>query len=198
MIRNLIFDLGGVVLGRNFDRFAAMLGDTFSFISGNDFPLYWSEFDRGIYSRQQVATMLADDKHCTVAQADEAIEKLLLLLQEIPETKELLGELKRKGYKLYVLSNMSREFYEHISQFEVFSLFDGCVVSCYEHLNKPDERLYRTILERYSLVPSETLFSDDKQINTAAAERLGIKTVTFTSVGEGIKQINAILNGSNR
>lgn len=198
MIRNLIFDLGGVVLGRNFDRFAAMLGDTFSFISGNDFPLYWSEFDRGIYSRQQVAAMLADDKHCTVAQADEAIEKLLLLLQEIPETKELLGELKRKGYKLYVLSNMSREFYEHISQFEVFSLFDGCVVSCYEHLNKPDERLYRTILERYSLVPSETLFSDDKQINTAAAERLGIKTVTFTSVEEGIKQINAILNGSNR
>ena len=190
MIRNVIFDLGGVVLGRDFARLAQLLGDTFSFIAGDDFPPYWSEFDRGIYTRDEVAAMLASDKGCTVEEAQSDIQALLELLQPVPETVELIEELKREGIGCYVLSNMSREFYEHISRFEVFGYFDGEVVSCYEHLNKPDPRIYTCLLERYGLKAGETLFADDKALNTAAAAALGLHTVTFDD--HGVERIRAV------
>ena len=196
MIRNVVFDLGGVVLGRDFNRLAELLDKTFSFISGSglDFPTYWSEFDRGMYTRAEVTELLAADKGCTVEQADRPIQDLLDLLYEVPETKALVKELKAAGYGLYILSNMSREFYEHISRQEVFGYFDGAVVSCYEHVNKPDERIYRILSERYGLVPSETIFADDKKINTDAAAILGFHTVTFDASGNGVEQIRRLLD----
>lgn len=196
MIKNVIFDLGGVVLGRDFKRLAELLGDTFSFIAGNDFPAYWSEFDRGIYTREEVATMLASDKGCSVEDAQRSIQALLDLLQPVPETEALIAELKEEGIRAYVLSNMSREFYEHISCLPVFAHFDGAVVSCYEHVNKPDKEIYTCLLERYGLEPSETLFTDDKAPNTAAAAALGLHTVTFDEHGvERIRQLICSLNG---
>ncbi|MBR4851310.1 MAG: HAD family phosphatase [Tidjanibacter sp.] len=197
MIRNVIFDIGGVVLGRDFSRLAELLGDTFSFIAGNDFPAYWSEFDRGTYTREEVASMLASDKGCSIEEAQERIQALLDLLQPVSETVELIAELKGEGVKTYVLSNMSREFYEHISTtFDVFEHFDGAVVSCYERINKPDEGIYTCLLERYGLEPSETLFVDDKAINTAAAAELGLHTVTFDE--QGVENIRALLARHNQ
>lgn len=196
MIRNAVFDLGGVVLGRDFVRLAELLGDTFSFIAGNDFPAYWSEFDRGMYTREEVATMLATDKGCSLEEAQRSIQHLLDLLQPVPETVELIADLKAQGIKTYVLSNMSREFYEHISQFPVFEYFDGAVVSCYEHINKPDRGIYTCLLERYGLEPSETLFTDDKAPNTAAAAALGLHTVTFDE--HGVENIRALIGEQNR
>lgn len=191
MIKNVIFDLGGVVLGRDFSRLAELLGDTFSFIAGNDFPAYWSEFDRGMYTREEVAEMLAADKGCSVEEAQRSIQDLLELLQPVEETVELIEELKERGFKMYVLSNMSREFYAHISRFPVFDYFDGEVVSCYEHINKPDEGIYTCLLERYDLRPEECLFADDKAPNTAAASTLGFHTVTFDE--HGVERIRELL-----
>lgn len=191
MIKNVIFDLGGVVLGRDFSRLAELLGDTFSFIAGNDFPAYWSEFDRGMHTREEVAEMLAADKGCSVEEAQRSIQDLLELLQPVAETEELIRELKERGVKMYVLSNMSREFYEHISRFPVFDYFDGEVVSCYEHINKPDEGIYTCLLERYDLRPEECLFADDKSINTAAASALGLHTVTFDE--HGVERIRELI-----
>ena len=191
MSKNVIFDLCGVVLGRDFSRLAKLLGDTFSFIAGNDFPAYWSEFDRGMYTREEVAEMLAADKGCSVEEAQRSIQNLLELLQPVEETVELIKELKERGVKMYVLSNMSREFYAHISRFPVFDYFDGEVVSCYEHINKPDEGIYTCLLERYDLRPEECLFADDKAPNTAAASALGLHTVTFDE--HGVERIRELL-----
>lgn len=179
MIKNVVFDLGGVVVGRDFPRLAQVAGEAFSFIAGNDFPEYWAEFDRGIYTREEVTRMLAEDRGCSLEKADRDIQNLLELLQEVPETVELIKELKAAGYKLYVLSNMSVEFFAHLKTFPVFDYFDGCTVSSYEHINKPDEGIYKALLHNHSLKAEECLFLDDKPANTAAAEALGFQTVPF-------------------
>ena len=91
MIKNVIFDLGGVVLGRDFKRLGEVLGTTFAFISADEaFPEYWSEFDRGTYTRSEVTKMLADDYNLTLEDAHNQVQQLLELLQPIPETEELI------------------------------------------------------------------------------------------------------------
>ena len=93
-------------------------------------------------------------------------------------TERLVGDLKAAGYRLYVLSNMSREFIDFLRRFPVYGLFDGEVVSCEEHTVKPEPRIYEILLERYGLTPSETLFIDDREMNIEAAA-LGIHGFVF-------------------
>lgn len=194
MIKNVIFDLGGVVLGRDFKRLGEVLGNTFAFISADEaFPEYWSEFDRGTYTREEVTRMLAADYNLTPEDADDQVQKLLELLQPIPETEELIRELKAQGIGCYVLSNMSKEFYAELLKFPVFELFDGAVVSYQERVNKPAREIYEIILSRYGLEPSETLFADDKAANTAAASELGIHTVTYDCNGSGPDDVRAMI-----
>lgn len=194
MIKNAIFDLGGVVLGRDFKRLGEVLGNTFAFISADEsFPEYWSEFDRGTYTREEVTRMLAKDYNLTLEDAHEQVQRLLELLQPIPETVALIEELKARGIKCYVLSNMSKEFYAELLKFPVFELFDGAVVSFEERINKPDRGIYEALLSRYNLEPSESIFADDKIANTNAASLLGLHTVTYDCNGDGPERVREII-----
>ena len=109
-----------------------------------------------------------------------AVLRLAVDLQEpVKPTERLVGDLKAAGYRLYVLSNMSREFIDFLRRFPVYGLFDGEVVSCEEHTVKPEPRIYEILLERYGLTPSETLFIDDREMNIEAAAALGIHGFVF-------------------
>ncbi len=194
MIKNAIFDLGGVVLGRDFKRLGEVLGNTFAFISADEsFPEYWSEFDRGTYTREEVTRMLAKDYNLTLEDANEQVQRLLELLQPIPETVALIEDLKARGIRCYVLSNMSKEFYTELLKFPVFELFDGAVVSFEERINKPDRGIYEALLSRYNLEPSESIFADDKIANTEAASLLGLHTVTYDCNGDGPERVREII-----
>lgn len=185
MIKNVIFDLGGVVLGRELRRLGDVL-NTFAFISADEsFPEFWSEFDRGTYTREEVTTLLSEEYNLSYEDASQQVQQLLDLLQPIPETVAVIEELKERGIRCYVLSNMSKEFYAELLKFPVFEHFDGAVVSYQERVNKPDRRIYEIILSRYGLEPSETVFADDKIANTEAAAALGLHTVTFDCLSDG-------------
>ena len=54
------------------------------------------------------------------------------------------------------------------------------IISAYEHVIKPDEKIYNLLLERYNLNPNECLFIDDMAANTLAAKELGINTITLS------------------
>lgn len=185
MIKNVIFDLGGVVLGRDLRRLGDVL-NTFAFISADEsFPEFWSEFDRGTYTREEVTQLLSEEYNLSYEDASQQVQQLLDLLQPIPETVAVIEELKERGIRCYVLSNMSKEFYAELLKFPVFEHFDGAVVSYQERVNKPDRRIYEIILSRYGLEPSETVFADDKIANTEAAAALGLHTVTFDCLSDG-------------
>ena len=185
MIKNVIFDLGGVVLGRELRRLGDVL-NTFAFISADEsFPEFWSEFDRGTYTRKEVTQLLSEEYNLSYEDASQQVQQLLDLLQPIPETVAVIEELKERGIRCYVLSNMSKEFYAELLKFPVFEHFDGAVVSYQERVNKPDRRIYEIILSRYGLEPSETVFADDKIANTEAAAALGLHTVTFDCLSDG-------------
>jgi 2-haloacid dehalogenase len=99
---------------------------------------------------------------------------------QIDASVELLSEVVRAGVRCYALTNMERESFERrVQLYEFFGLFDGHFVSGVEGVMKPDPRFFKLALERFGLVPEETLFTDDKAENVAAAAKLGVPASVF-------------------
>ena len=113
-----------------------------------------------------------------------------MLKEEIPENVALLPELKQK-YKLYGLTNWSAEIFPMArKKFSFFKLFDGIVVSGEERLVKPDEKIFRVILERYHLDPKSTLFIDDNRNNIDTAKGMGFSTIHVTGQTDLRKELH--------
>ena len=76
------------------------------------------------------------------------------------------------------LANWSAETWPHaVSRFSFLEWFEGIVVSGEEGVAKPDERIYRILLERYGLEAPGTVFIDDNLRNCRAAAALGFDVI---------------------
>ena len=172
---NIVFDLGGVVFARDPRKFEPEFIEFFSYITLPQMPKFWEDYDRGVVSYDETLEALARYNACERELAEKNLRRSILTQEAIPATKHLIEELKRANFKLYVLSNMSLEFIEFLRQQEVYQNFDGEVVSCEEHVVKPEREIYRRLIIRYGLNPAETLFVDDRKANieTAISEGWG-------------------------
>lgn len=178
-MKNIVFDLGGVVFARDPRKFEPEFIEFFSYILLPEMPKFWEDYDRGVVTYDEVIASLADYNTCERELAERNLRRSILTQEEIPATKSLIADLKAAGYSLYVLSNMSLEFIEFLRKKEVYSHFDGEVVSCVEHVVKPEKEIYNRLVERYGLKPEETLFIDDRKKNTATARELGWQGYDF-------------------
>ena len=97
---------------------------------------------------------------------------------------ELLREVKKTGIPVYALSNWSAETYPIAEKrFDFLGWFDDVVISGRLGIKKPDPAIFEYLLNRQDLRPDSTLFIDDSEVNVAAAERLGLATHHFRSIG---------------
>ena len=95
----------------------------------------------------------------------------------------MLKKLKKDGYKLFLLTNITEDSYNYINSIiNINYMFDGGIYSYQEHLIKPSYEIYNLVLNRFSLNKEETLFFDDKEKNVIVANELGIKSFIFTSI----------------
>ena len=173
-VKNIVFDLGGVVFARDPRKFEREFIEFFSYIMLPEMPHFWEEYDRGVSTYNRVIYDLAEYNNCDRELAEHNLRRSIVTQEEIPATKSLIADLKSAGYKLYVLSNMSLDFIEFLKTKEVYKYFDGEVVSCYEKVVKPDVEIYKILVDRYSLKADETLFIDDRKSNVEAAQNEGI------------------------
>lgn len=178
-MKNIVFDLGGVLFARDKHKCTPEFIDFFRFIRTDPMPDFWVEYDRGTLTLDQVVDALCALHGCTPEVARAYVREAIDRQEPVRATERLVGELKRAGYRLYVLSNMSREFIDFLRRADVYALFDGEVVSCEEGTVKPEPRIYRILLDRYGLDPAETLFIDDRAANIAAAREAGIDGFLF-------------------
>ena len=94
------------------------------------------------------------------------------------EVFPVLSELKKKGHRIFVLSNTSKAFYDLLDEqlSPLKELLDGFVLSCDIKAIKPDLAMFEEILDKYQLDPTNCVFLDDIEDNTIATEKLGIKS----------------------
>lgn len=180
-IKNVVFDLGGVVFSRDPRKFEPEFIKFFSYITLPRMPLFWEEYDRGVVSYDEVIGALAEYNSCDRELAAKNLRRSILTQEQIPSTKSLIEALRAAEYKLYVLSNMSLEFIEFLRTQDVYKNFDGEVVSCEEHIIKPQPEIYRLLTSRYGLDPAETLFIDDRKANVEAAINEGWQGYHFSA-----------------
>lgn len=178
-MKNIVFDLGRVVFAQDPAKSTAEFKQFFSYVSLTPIPQFWIDYDLGLSSFDKVAADLASYRGVDVDYARTMIHKAISKQETIAPTEALIGDLKAAGYKLYVLSNMSREFIDFLRQQPVYVNFDGEVISCDEGVAKPMPQIYDLLLERFSLDASQTFFIDDRKENVEAAEAKGICTFHF-------------------
>ena len=178
-MKNVVFDLGRVVFAQDPAKSTAEFKQFFSYVSLTPMPQFWVDYDMGVLSIDQVAAELAAYRGVETSFAREMIQIAIGKQETIAPTAALIADLKQAGYRLYVLSNMSREFIDFLREQEVYANFDGDVVSCEVGVVKPMPEIYDLLLERFSLEPAETIFIDDRRENIDAAEAKGISAFHF-------------------
>lgn len=178
-MKNIVFDLGRVVFAQDPQKSTDEFKQFFSYVSQTPMPQFWIDYDLGLSSFDKVAEDLAAYRNVEVGYARDMINLAISKQETIAPTGRLIGELKKAGYRLYVLSNMSREFIDFLRQQEVYTNFDGEVISCEEGVAKPMPEIYDLLLNRFSLDAADTLFIDDRKENVEAAARKGIQTFHF-------------------
>ncbi len=177
--KNIVFDLGGVLFARDPRYCTPEMVQLFKFIRTDPMPQFWVEYDRGTLTVEEALAELVRMSGLSYEHCKQCLEESIARQATIAPTERLIRRLKDAGYKLYVLSNMSREFIAFLRRFDVYRCFDGEVVSCEEGTVKPEKRIFDILLERYNLDKSTTLFIDDRRTNIAAARELGINGYKF-------------------
>ena len=184
MIRNILFDMGQVLIRFDRDYFMTRLG-----ISPEDKQLLmrevflsveWVQMDRGSICEdqayQQIARRLPSRLH-------DAAQKLISMwdrpILPIEGMYELVEELKGKGYGIYLLSNASLRQHEYWPRIPASRFFDGTIISADEKVMKPHPDYYHRALEKFHLIPEECFFIDDVPANIEGALYCGIPGAVF-------------------
>lgn len=178
-MKNIVFDLGRVVFAQNPNKSSEEFRRFFSYVAQSPMPQFWVDYDMGVSSFEKVVSDLS-----AYREVDEEYTRSMILAsisrqETIIPTEALIHDLKAAGYKLYVLSNMSREFIDYLRQQPVYKYFDGEVISCEEGVVKPMPQIYNILIQRYELDVEHTMFIDDRIENVEVAKTLGITPFHF-------------------
>lgn len=195
MIKNILFDMGGVVLKWAPQYFIQRAGVTdredrqllFREVYGS---MEWVQLDRGI---------ITDDDMIKAALSripERLHEKTISLIthwdedrEEIDGMYELVEALEKKGYVNYLFTNASLRHREYFPRYRVSRFFEGRIMRSSDwHLNKPEHEFYEKGLEIFSLKAEECLFIDDNPANCEAAVYLGIPSIVFYGDCERLKR----------
>ena len=212
--KNIIFDLGGVLIDLSFKRMQEELqklgADPSAFfvkssakeastisdgISASDLIKGYQTGDVGT---DKFIGML--QKCCAKpVSKDEIVNAWNSCLDGLPEERlEMVKSLRAKGYKTYILSNINDLHWEYIKQeyfekqgYKVSDLFDAAFCSHEVHMAKPDPLIYRHVLKEIGSNGDDSLFIDDSSINVEIAKKKGIPSEWLDVTKENvIEQIN--------
>lgn len=183
MIKTIIFDIGGVITNTDFKalytNFANRVGLTPEFVIN--------------YHKTKLEPLLLGDigmeqfwKDMVDAGADPSLDLRAIWIEEglkngerNDELLDIVGKLRKK-YSVGVLTNLTYSRLLLDEKRDLYSNFDYAVLSCTEHLKKPDPAFYKLALEKSSSKPEEAIFIDDREECILAAKAVGINAITYT------------------
>ena len=188
MIKNIIFDLGGVLIDWNpeYVYLEVFGGDRkkMQWFFEEICTMEWNENQDAGYPIQQAT----EERVNMFPQYEQWIRMYYgrweeMLGDSISETVVILNKLlKKSDYRVAALTNWSAEtFPVALERFEFLHRFEGIVVSGTEKTRKPFHEIYQLTLDRFGFKAEESLFIDDNLRNIEAAAKLGIHTIHFKS-----------------
>ncbi len=201
MIKNIIFDLGGVLVDWNpvdkLRRMGLPEEEVQEIAKNTTFSPEWNEVDRSAIAKEQLfAKMLSNvpEKY----REDAAIflnEGVFDAIHSFSYSADWLKSLKERGFSLYLLTNYSDWMfdYHYKNEFSFTDYVDGMVVSGREKLLKPESAIYECLLKRYGLKAEECVFLDDHAENVEGAKKCGLNGIVFTDFEKVKVELNSCL-----
>lgn len=155
----------------------------------------WNEIDRSAIPLDDVVREMKSRVPEYHDEAENFFSHVTGLIASYDYSRPWLEELKAKGYRVYLLSNYSKDYFElhRKSKFTFVDLADGMVISGFEKINKPEPEIYKILLNRYSLIPEECIFMDDREVNVEAAKKLRINAFVFKSYEDARAKLDTLL-----
>ncbi|WP_308754425.1 HAD family phosphatase [uncultured Anaerotruncus sp.] len=179
MIRNIVFDMGNVLMRWDPDSFPREFFPDAEDCRAAGARLFggaeWPALDAGAMEEDEaIARVLRDLPERLRPGTARLFWEWHLHFPPIPEMNALARELKGRGYRVYLLSNASTRFAAYREAIPCHDCFDGEVVSAFVRQVKPNPEIYETLLTRYGLSAEECFFIDDMPANIAAAQDAGM------------------------
>lgn len=196
MYKSIIFDIGGVLVDFDpkaylVDRLcnAEMEEKVYDLTFGSE---EWQLLDAGKLSRYDGNQRMLEHARAEgcAFEVQGVLDDWMHILRPRRRMQELVQKLKAHGYCVYYLSNIPEDVLDLLMNRDMKGLFDGGVASCEVHINKPDLRIYKALLEKYHLKAQESVFIDDRLDNVQAAFRLGFAGIQMKeSVGTLVRSL---------
>jgi HAD superfamily hydrolase (TIGR01509 family) len=180
MIRNIIFDLGNVLISFIPSEFLKKKNYPSNIRNTILIDIFrsedWKKLDNGDITVQEAIESIALKSALKREEIALVFNLRTDIMFPLDDNVRLLPELKKHGLRVFFLSNFHLDTFEVVkNDYFFFRYFDGGVISADIKLSKPDIRIYRYILDKYSLNPEECLYIDDIEENVLAAESAGME-----------------------
>ena len=199
MIKNIVFDIGNVIL--RYDPFSYLLSqyDDYSqieYVYKNVFnSKEWLELDRGTLDYKKASEIISKK---TKLKKEDILYDLnnwkYKSMGKIESTNLFIDKLKDSNkYNLYLLSSFHEDAFNYVKKkYDFVDKFDGGVISYREKLLKPEEAIYIKLLSKYNLKAEESIFIDDSKANIDKAIELGFEGVVFSDTSDILKIIEKL------
>lgn len=193
MIKNIIFDLGGVIIDIDYTKTSA----AFAALGARDFDSVYSQakqnsdfdnFEIGKMSVADFRTMLRTrlDVVASDAEIDQAMNVMLFNMPQ--EKLDFVRFLREQHYKVCLFSNINEIHLPFVKSvclaqngFEEFeTYFDQVYYSCRAGFRKPHPESFLALLKEQAMKPEETLFIDDTLQHVEGARMAGLHAVHLT------------------
>lgn len=200
MIKNLVFDLGNVLIEWNSEKILTY----FEPKNERRQTLKQAIFDSGVWHQTDKGELsLKEACDEVLAQLDDsyhpAVQNIFYNWYEVMEVysglQEQIGLWADQGYRIYILSTTCEIFYriEKAGLLPIFPLLSGYILSSEVGVVKPEPEIYQKVLKKYSLDPTESVFIDDIQANLDTAAELGFETILAERESDNILAMQDLL-----
>jgi putative hydrolase of the HAD superfamily len=189
MIKAIIFDCFGVLVGKGFEQTYRIAGG--DPVRDRDFiEKTLGEANLGLITDEQFRIRMAERVGITKVEWDEALRQA-----ELVDMALLAYILQlRSSYKTAVLSNANKHVLNNkIGDEWLEKAFDEVVVSAEVGLVKPDPRMYQLVADRLGVVPKECIYIDDRESFVKIASEMGMNALIYSNFSQLKDDIAAIL-----
>ena len=194
MLKNIIFDYGGVLLDWNphylYDPYFGDKEKAEWFLTHICTYEWNAQHDNGKPIAEGTAELIAEHPEWEKEIRLYYDDFMKMMGGQIPGMEELVKKLKANGQRIFGLSNWSEETFALVRHvYPVLDLMEDMVISGIERVMKPDHRIFELALERFGIRAEESVFIDDNPNNVRAANEVGIKGILFQSKEQLISEL---------
>ena len=185
MIKNIIFDMGNVLILWDPNKIVSRLGlneaDSELLLQEVFRDVEWVSMDHGTMSQEEgwesICRRLPERLH-------EAARACVFdwwkpPLDPVPGMAELVREVKELGYHVYLCSNATSTLHRYFDRIPGSECFEGIIVSEDLKLLKPQHEIFERMFETFGLKPEECFFIDDTPLNIDGARAVGMPGALF-------------------